>query len=110
MNVALAGQNGDKGPLSNFRNISDQRPIEIFQPVSVANGLGEFETYLRNNCAFIPKLRRAVGAGRSDQHGVRGIDHQPGSEPTVCEEAVDAAGKHLLLIEDNPATCLNISR
>ena len=45
-----------------------------------------------------PQLRGATSAGRDDQHGICGIDHQPGSQPPVREEAadgVDAAGSAL---------------
>ena len=49
-----------------------------------------------------PELRGAVPAGRNDQHGVRGIDHQPSGEPPVCEEtadAVDAEGSALAVTD-----------
>jgi hypothetical protein len=38
----------------------------------------------------------------NDQHGIRGIDHQPGGEPTFREEAanaVDAAGSTSLIAD-----------
>jgi hypothetical protein len=37
-----------------------------------------------------PQLRGTVPAGGDDQHGVCGVDDQPGGEPPVCEETANA--------------------
>jgi hypothetical protein len=37
-----------------------------------------------------PQLRGTVPTGGDDQHGICGVDDQPGGEPPVCEEAADA--------------------
>jgi len=50
------------------------------------------------------ELRGAVPARGNDQHRVRGIDHQPGSEQTVCQEtanAVDASRGAPLVTDPN---------
>lgn len=36
-----------------------------------------------------PQLWGAIPAGGKDQHGVCGIDHQPGGEPTVRQETTN---------------------
>jgi hypothetical protein len=45
----------------------------------VADAIIEFETYIRNNREFIPNFGEREATGRNDQHGVCGIDDQPGS-------------------------------
>jgi hypothetical protein len=38
-------------------------------------GIGEFDTYIRNNQEFIPNFWREIPAGRDDQHRLRRIDN-----------------------------------
>jgi hypothetical protein len=56
----------------------------------VADGLSEFETYIYNKPRVHPQLRRAATARGNDQHGIRGVDHQPSGQRTIRQEAADA--------------------
>lgn len=53
-------------------------------------GMNEFETYIPQQPGVHPELRRAVPAGREDQHGVRGVDDQSSGESALCQETTDA--------------------
>src|SRR6516225_10845185 len=51
-----------------------------------------------------PELRRALPAGRDDQHGVRGVHDQSGGEPPVRKkttDAMDAEGRALIAAGPN---------
>jgi hypothetical protein len=64
----------------------------------VADGLSEFETYIRNNREFIP--RRASTSRGDDQHGLRGVDYQPSGLQTIVKKQQmqwTLRGAHLLL-------------
>ena len=55
------------------RSLIDLEFPEVPTPLTqkVAKGIGEFETYIRNNEEFNPKLRRTLPKRRDDQHGLR---------------------------------------
>jgi hypothetical protein len=51
-----------------------------------AKGL-EFEAYIRNKSGVYSEVRRAIPAGRNDQHRIRRTDNQPSREPVVRQAA-----------------------
>lgn len=69
--------------------VMDLSCIQARSPAAkkVAEGIGEFETYIGNNSEFIPNFGRAAAARGNDLHGIRGIDDQPGPEPAIRKEA-----------------------
>jgi hypothetical protein len=74
----------------------DERIWHMLTPVAVLEGT---QYAYRDTLAF-DSCQRAGGTGRgNDRHGIRGIDHQPGGEPTVREEQMQwtLRGAHLLL-------------
>jgi hypothetical protein len=72
--------------------VVDLSPIRAHSAAAekVADGITEFETYIRSNRDFIPNFGERRRQGENDQHRICGIDDQPGSQQTVCEEATDA--------------------
>jgi hypothetical protein len=64
----------------------------------LAVGMSDFDTYIRNNRTFIPNF--GLSPRGDDQHGVRGVDDQPGREPAFVKKQQmnwTLRGAHLLL-------------
>jgi hypothetical protein len=55
----------------------------------LAAGISDLRTYIRNNRGSIPNYGERYRQGGNDQHGIRRIDHQPGAEPPVRQEAAN---------------------
>ena len=52
----------------------------------VADSMTEFETYIRNNCEFIPNFGERRRNGETISTPFVGADDQSGGQPTVREE------------------------
>jgi hypothetical protein len=75
--------------------------LRAFSPAAdkLRQGIGEFETYIRNNIEFIPNFTSGNATVRANhQYSVCGIHDQSGRQQAVRQEAadaVDAAGRTL---------------
>ena len=55
----------------------------------VAEGLTEFETYIRNHREFIPNSGERYRQGEAISTACRGIDHPAGGQPAVGQETAE---------------------